>query len=119
MIKKTGLLLVILVLALTFSIPAMATESHNEINGCQAEGESYLIKIGPPWGINFGPCCVRGYYEDWENNGFPGGCCKNREPNHDQSPGRPDNPGQGVWSSVGWQCECPDVREQPEPPGPA
>jgi hypothetical protein len=100
--------LAILIIVLASAGSVMADNSHRDLKGCQAEGETYNIAVGPPGGIDFGPCCIRGHYESSTENGFPGGCCKNNE-THNQSPGPPTDPGKGVWSQVGWQCVCPDI----------
>jgi hypothetical protein len=111
-VKKLLVLLpLIILLSLVLASPALAAD-HKGLNGCQAEGTTYWINVGPPGGMPFGPCCIRGWYDGpnpGTENGFPGGCCKNNE-THDQSPGAPENPGPGVWQNVGWQCECPDIR---------
>ena len=101
--------LVLLILVLGSAGSVMGANSHSELKGCQAEGETYNIAVGPPGGIDFGPCCIRGHYESSTDNGFPGGCCKDNGPTHDQSPGRQQNPGQDAWRTAGWQCECPDI----------
>jgi hypothetical protein len=110
--KRLALIAPLFLLLLAVPMTAAADSGHADLKGCQAEGATYWVDVGPPGGVPFGPCCVRGYYDGpapGVENGFPGGCCKNNE-QHNQAPGAPDNPGQGVWQTVGWQCECPGIR---------
>jgi hypothetical protein len=85
-VKKIFILLLAVVALLAFAVPAVAQPGHKDLNGCQAgpNEPTFTVDVGvmlglaPPGVIveELGACCVRGYYVNETENGFPGGCCK-------------------------------------------
>jgi hypothetical protein len=123
-------LLAVALLLVTFSLPAVAQSDHKNLNGCQVDpnGTTYTVNVGAILGLPFllveelGACCIRGYWESPEANGFPGGCCKHPwlEPGppptenpfpesllvgeENQHPGQRENPSDVP--QVGHGCKC-------------
>jgi len=141
--KKLGILLAAVALLVAFSTPVMAQSDHKDLKGCQVDpkGITYTVNVGAILGLPFplveelGACCIRGYWESPEANGFPGGCCKHPwlEPgpaptnNGDYTfePFIPEwnpHPGQRENSSdvpqVGHGCKCGAINPVNIPPSP-